>query len=145
MSAIRDVFAALLDDANPEERSRLLRLVYRISVAASLLWAFGLLSGFGLQGFARADAVDDKVQSAVEPIRAQLGAITTQLAVQDSTLKNIRIDQLATKLRELKRTCCLAGSDPEVRARMEREIEATQQEYRSLTSERYPLPECGAP
>ena len=142
MGAIRDIFAALLGDASPEERAKLYRIIYRCCVTGALLWAFGFLAPAGLQGFARANEVDDKVQSAVEPIRAQLGAITTQLAVQDEVLQSIRIDQLATKLRELKRTCCLAGSDREVQARMEREIEAAQQEYRALTSERYPLPEC---
>lgn len=143
MGAVRDVLYALLGDASPEERARLFRLIYRVCVTGALFWSFGFLSPVGLQGFANVNEVDDKVQIAVEPIRAQLGQITTQLAVQDGTLKSIRIDQLATKLRELKRTCCLAGSDHEVRARMEREIESSQQEYRAITGERYPLPECG--
>lgn len=145
MDAAKEVIRAILGDATPEERARLMRLTYRIVVTASLLWAFGWLSGFGLQGFAKADEVDDKIQSSVEPIRAQLGAITTRLATQDDALKSIRVDQLATKLRELKRTCCLAGGDAEIRARMEQEIERAQQEYRALTSERYPLPPCGEP
>ena len=143
MDILRDVIRALLGDAPPEERARMFRLIYRTCVAGALLWAYGLLSPLGLDGFARADAMDDKVQNAVEPIRAQLGQITTQLATQDAVLKEIRVDQLATKLRELKRTCCLAGQDHEVRGRMEREIEAAQQEYRKLTGERYPLPKCG--
>ena len=119
MDAVRDIFAALLGDASPEERARLMRLAYRITVTGALLWAYGLLTPVGLHGFARADAVDDKVQSAVEPIRAQLGEVLTEQAVQGEVLKQIRTDQLAQKLRELKRTCCMAGADHEVRARME--------------------------
>jgi hypothetical protein len=91
---------------------------------------------------ARADDVDRKITSALQPVTAQLGAITSQLAGQDEVLKSIRADQLATKLRELKRTCCVAGSDPDIKARMDAEIESTQREYRALTGERYPLPEC---
>lgn len=139
-----DIFldAVLGANSTPEERARVVRIGFRVVVAGSLLWAFGLLSPFGLVGFARANDVDDKIQAAVEPVRAQLGAITTQLAAQDEVLRNIRIDQLATKLRELKRACCLSGGDPEVRHRMEEEIERAQRNYRELTGERYPLPEC---
>ena len=143
MDAVRDIIRALLGDATPEERAKLARLTYRIIVSVSLLWSFGWLSGFGLQGFAKASEVDDKIQSSVEPIRAQLGAITTQLATQDEVLKSIRADQLAQKLRELKRTCCLSGADERVVVRMEIEIERAQLEYIKLTGGRYPLPECG--
>ena len=130
-------------DATPEERARLFRLLFRLSTAIYVTWALGLYAPLGFNGVARADQVDDKIAAGLKPVTAQLGAITTQLAGQEEVLKQIRADQLATKLRELKRTCCLAGSDAEIKARMEQEIERAQREYRTLTGERYPLPECG--
>lgn len=139
LTALQDV---IFGDATPEERLRVARIMFRGAVVVLFGWAFGVLAPLGLIGFARSDVVDEKITSAMQPVTAQLGAITTQLAGQDAVLKQIRADQLSTKLRELKRTCCLAGSDHEVRARMEFEIEATQREYRALTGERYPLPEC---
>ena len=138
------VWNLLLGDASDTERRAFYRVAWRLMVIAAILAGWGAFTPI-LPGFAKADEVDDKIQSSVEPIRAQLGAITTQLATQDDVLKSIRIDQLATKLRELKRTCCLAGSDAEIRARMEQEIERAQQEYRTLANERYPLPPCGGP
>ncbi len=142
MSKLSDLWPLLLADATPEEQARVLRIGFRIVVSCSLLWAFGMFAPVGLNGFARADEIDSKIQSAVEPVRAQLGQITTQLAMQDEVLKSIRIDQLAQKLRELKLTGCIAGgADSAVRERLEQEIERTQREYRALAGERYPLPE----
>ena len=143
MGTLRDVFSSLLMDATPEERAKLFRFVFRVAVTVYITWAIGMYAPLGFNGVARADQVDDKIKGALQPVTAQLGAISTQIAAQDDVLRQIRADQLATKLRELKRTCCVAGSDREVKARMEQEIEAAQRAYRSLTGERYPLPECG--
>lgn len=143
MGAVRDVLSAFLMDATPEERARVFRLLFRLVVSVYITWAVGMYAPLGFNGVARADEVDQKIKGALQPVTAQLGQITTQLAGQDEVLKQIRADQLATKLRELKRTCCLVGADPSVKARMEFEIEQAQRQYRSLTGERYPLPECG--
>jgi hypothetical protein len=139
---VRDYINALLWDATPEERAKFTRLAWRVTVTVCLFWAWGLFGPLGAQGFARADEIDTKIRAAVQPVATQLGAITTQLAQQDAVLREIRIDQLATKLRELKRVCCLAGSDPTSRARLEYEIDIAQRSYRELTGERYPLPDC---
>lgn len=132
----------IFGSASPEERLRYVRAAFRGATIVLFCWAFGILAPLGLIGFAKSDAVDDKISSAVQPVQAQLGQITTQLALQDGVLKSIRIDQLAQKLRELKRTCCLAGADEQVTARMETEIERAQLEYIALTGGRYPLPRC---
>lgn len=141
MDAIRTVLAAAFGDATPEERARVLRIGYRVMVTVSLMWAFGWLTGFGLQGFTRADEVDAKIQSAVEPIRAQLGQITTQLARGEEVQKRILQGQIASQLRDLNRLRC-SSQEENVRLRMERDIEEAEQEYKALTGERYPLPAC---
>lgn len=141
MDALRAVISAVMGDATPEERARVLRLSYRIAVTISLLWAFGWLNGFGLTGFAKADEVDSKIQSAVEPIRAQLGQITVQLSRGEEVQKRILQGQIAAQLRDLNRLRC-STSDEHMRMRMERDIEDAEQEYKTLTGERYPLPAC---
>ena len=125
-------------NATPEERLRYVRAAFRGSVIVLFCWSFGVLAPIGIVGFAKSSEIDDKLK----PVQAQLGQITTQLAVQDQVLMAIRIDQLSQKLRELKRTCCLAGNDAGVRARMEIEIERAQLDYIKITGGRYPLPEC---
>lgn len=90
---------------------------------------------------ARASEVDDKIKDAMQPVQAQLGQITTQIAQQDATLTAIRVDQIETKLRDLQRLLCEDGDD-RARGALEREIEAAQREHRKLTGERYPLPVC---
>src|SRR5574343_1670716 len=108
MGAVRDVLSSFLMDATPEERARVFRLLFRLVVSVYITWAIGVYAPLGFNGVARADDVDQKIQGALQPVTAQLGQITTQLAGQDEVLRQIRADQLATKLRELKRTCCLA-------------------------------------
>lgn len=139
--ALRELLLATIGDASPEERARLARIAFRIVVAVHIAWACGLLAPMGLTGFVFAQDVDSKIQSAVEPIRAQLGAITTQLATQEAIQKRILAGQLAAQARDLHRLKC-ATTDDYTRARMERDIEDAQQEYRTLTGERYPLPAC---
>jgi hypothetical protein len=133
----------LFSDSSPEDRVRVLRVMFRISVAGSLLWAWGFFAAFGLTGFAKASEIDEKILKAVQPVQTQLVEITSKLSQQDEVLRSIRIDQLSTKLRELKRTnCALGNGDQYLRSRMESEIERAQLEYASLTGGRYPLPDC---
>lgn len=141
MLKLPDFWPLLWGDASPEEQARVLRVGYRIIVAGSLLWAFGLLHPLGFSGFARADEIDGKIQSAVEPIRTQLGQITVQLARGEEVQKRILQGQIAAQLRDLNRLRC-STSDEHMRSRMERDIEEAEQEYRTLTGERYPLPAC---
>ena len=138
-----DVLQELIwGNASPDERLRSARVMFRGAVVVLFAWAFGVLAPLGIVGFAKSDEVDEKVAEAMEPVHAQLGAITSQLAEQDETLKQIRVDQLAQKLRELKLTCCIAAANHEARDRMEQEIARAQRAYRALTGERYPLPPC---
>ena len=88
-----------------------------------------------------AGEVDDKIEQATAPIKAQLGQIATQLATQEQIQKRILAGQLAAQARDLHRLKCTT-TDDYTRARMERDIEDAQQEYRALTGERYPLPAC---
>ena len=80
-----------------------------------------------------AGEVDDKIAKAIEPV-------LTEQRAQGEVLKEIRIDQLATKLRELHALRCQADSYG--RARVDREIDPAQRKYFELTGYRYPLPAC---
>lgn len=142
MNALRDLISMIFGEASPEERARILRIAYRIAVLGSLLWAFGTFAPIGITGFARADDVDDKITSALEPVAKQVAGVATVQAQQGEILKQMRIDQLGAKLRELHHTCCVTPRADDIsHERLNIEIEATQREYRALTGERYPLPE----
>ncbi len=71
-----------------------------------------------------ADDVDDKINSAMKPV-------LQQLKEQNDALREIRKDQLATKLRELHTILC-ATPDRVTVARMA-----------DLTGDRYPFDRCG--
>lgn len=143
MGALKDIFSEFLADASPEERARVLRLLFRIIVSAHILWACGFLAPMGLTGFVFADDVDSKIESAVKPIYGQLGAITSQLADQDAVLKAIRSDQLATTIRELHAVLCLTENRHD-RERLAAGIEVAQRQYRALVGDWYPLDGCTA-
>lgn len=141
MGVLSDLAGAMLTDATPEERSRVLRLMFRIVVAVHILWACGLLAPMGLDGFVFADDVDPKIQSALEPVRSQLGAIQAQLDKGEAIQKRILSGQLAAQFRDLNKLKC-STTDEHSKMRMERELDEAQAEYRTLTGERYPLTPC---
>ena len=141
MGTAKDIFSAMLVDASPEERARVVRLLFRIIVSVHILWACGFLQPMGLGGFVFAEDVDGKIQSAVEPLRAQLGQITAQLDTQGEIQKRILAGQLAAQIRDLHRLEC-STTDEHTRIRMERDVEEAQQEHRALTGERYPTSAC---
>lgn len=142
MGFVKDFFSAFMVDATPEERAHMLRLGFRIVVTIHIAWACGLLAPMGMNGFVFAGEVDDKIQAAVEPIRAELGQVASKVARTEEISKRILIGQIAAQLRDLNRLRCTT-SDHEVRRRMERDIEEGEQEYKALTGERYPLAACG--
>jgi hypothetical protein len=143
MGRLSELLDALFPEGNPEERARTLRVIFRVVVAVHLLYAWNLLSPVGFTGFAKANEIDEKIAAAVTPVQAQLKTITVQLEMQDEVLRSIRVDQLSTKLRELKRTLCLTGTaDQQISERLQADIEKAQLEYYRLTGGRYPIPEC---
>jgi hypothetical protein len=141
MGFVKDFFNAFMVDATPEERAHMLRLGFRIVVAVHIAWACGLLAPLGMNGFVFAGEVDDKIQAAVEPIRAELGDVSEKVARTEEISKRILIGQIAAQLRDLNRLKC-STTDEHVRMRMERDIEEGEQEYKALTGERYPLAAC---
>ena len=141
MGALKDTVAAILVDATPEERAKLVRLIFRIIVSVHILWACGFLAPMGLTGFVFADEVDTKIEKAVEPIYAQLGEISTQLARNEAMAKRVLVAALAAQIRDLNRARC-STTDHETRRRMEADIEEAELEYRNIMGERYPLSQC---
>jgi hypothetical protein len=80
----------------------------------------------------------------IYPTLAQTGDLQNvkqDVAVVSSKLDMILANQLVEKMRVLRRERCLAA-DQDIRARRNTEIETIQAQYRSLTSERWPLPNC---
>jgi len=95
-----------------------------------------------------AGEVDDKIAEALGPVREEIGkvadkhrAMAMDLEATRAMVRRVLIGNLAAQLRDLNRMRC-AASDAAVRARAERDIEDSQQEYIGLTYERYPLPAC---
>ena len=141
MGFLKEILASLMVDASPEDRSRTYRLFFRVVVAVHIAWACGLLAPMGMHGFVFAGEVDDKIQSAVEPIRAELGQVSEKVARTEAISKRILVGQIASQLRDLNRLRC-STTDHDMRSRMEKDIEEGEQEYKALTGERYPLPAC---
>ena len=56
-------------------------------------------------------------------------------------MKDIRAEQIATRLRELKTMLCNAANHADS-ARLNTDIEVAQRQYKRITGERYPVPEC---
>ena len=56
-------------------------------------------------------------------------------------VKEIRAEQIATRLRELRAVLCNA-KDHEDTERLHSDIETAQRQYRQLTGERYPAQGC---
>lgn len=142
MGALKDSVYALFIDASPEERASTIRLVFRVVVTVHILWVCGAFAAVGLPGAAFSDEVDKKIREALNPIEAQLGQITVQLAHQEAISKRVLTAALAAQIRDLNRARC-SSSDHEIVSRMETDIEGAQQEYRKLTGERYPNIKCG--
>ena len=145
MGEFRNLLSALLFDSTPEEKAKLSRAMFRIAGLVFVVWSLGTFRPVGLGGFAKADDIEKKrteaIEAAVGPLRMQLTTITTQLTVQDQVLKQIRIDQLATKLRDLHNMQC-ATDDKDALSRIATEINNTQIQFRVLTGERYPFEAC---
>lgn len=145
MGALRELISAMLFDATVEEKARLARISYRIAVTIFIVWAVGVFRPFGLGGFARADDIEKRrneaIAAAVEPLKMELTSINKVLTSQDVVLKQIRIDQLATKLRDLRNIQC-STTDHDALNRIATEINSTQIQYRELTGERYPFEAC---
>ena len=142
MGFLKEILASLMVDASPEDRSRTYRLFFRVVVAVHIAWACGLLAPLGMNGFVFAGEVDDKIQAAVEPIRAELGNVSEKVARTEAISKRILVGQIASQLRDLNRLRC-STTDHDMRSRMEKDIEEGEQEYKALTGERYPLASCG--
>ena len=148
MGAWREVMLAAIGDATPEERARIVRIAFRIVVAIHILWVCGMLSPIGFAGAVFADDVDGRVQMAIEPVRAELGKVATQVQSLDEKVTatnelvtEVLIGNLANQLRDLNRLRCTTADDV-VRARMEKDIEDGERKYIRLTGARYPLPAC---
>ena len=137
---VRDALIELF----PPDVPRLVRWRLTISFVCAVflfhvLWACGFVPG--VPGFAYADEVDKKIGKALEPLYAQVGQLAKQQADTDEVVKDIRAEQIATRLRELKTMLCNAANHADS-ARLNTDIEVAQRQYRQLTGERYPAQEC---
>ena len=139
---LRDLVELFFDgDAPTPLHVRVTRTLFRVLGILFVAWAAGMFEPWS-SGFARADEIDKKIAITIVPLKQQVAEIAAVQAQQSDVLKQIRIDQLGQKLRDLQRACCaVPKADEALRERMKAEIEVTQREYRALAGERYPLPE----
>lgn len=137
---VKDVLLELL----PPDIPRLVRWRLTIALAIAMFmvhiaWACGLMPN--ASGFARADEVDEKISAAVDTLYKEIGKVAKQQADTDEVVKDIRAEQIATRLRELRAVLCNA-TDHEDTQRLSTDIEAAQRAYKKLTGERYPAQGC---
>jgi len=137
---VRDALIELF----PPDVPRLVRWRLAVSLAIALFmvhiaWACGLMPN--ASGFARADDVDEKISAAVDTIYKEIGKVAKQQADTDEVVKDIRAEQIATRLRELRAVLCNA-TDHEDTQRLSTDIETAQRAYKKLTGERYPAQGC---
>lgn len=137
---VRDALIELF----PPDVPRLVRWRLAVSLAIALFmvhiaWACGLMPN--ASGFARADDVDEKISAAVDTLYKEIGKVAKQQSDTDEVVKEIRAEQIATRLRELRAVLCNA-KDHEDTERLQTDIEVAQRQYRQLTGERYPAQGC---
>lgn len=137
---VKDVLLELL----PPDIPRLVRWRLTIALAIAMFmvhiaWACGLMPN--ASGFARADEVDEKISAAVDTLYKEIGKVAKQQADTDEVVKDIRAEQIATRLRELRAVLCNA-TDHEDTQRLSTDIETAQRAYKKLTGERYPAQGC---
>lgn len=140
---VRDALIELF----PPDVPRLVRWRLAISLAIAMFmvhiaWACGLMPN--ASGFARADDVDEKISAAVDTLYKEIGKVAKQQSDTDEVVKEIRAEQIATRLRELKTMLCNAANHTDS-ARLNTDIEVAQRQYKRITGERYPVPECRYP
>lgn len=128
----------------PPDVPRLVRWRLAVSLALAMFcihiaWACGLMPN--ASGFARADDVDEKISAAVDTLYKEIGKVAKQQADTDDVVKEIRAEQIATRLRELRAVLCNAANHTDS-ARLNTDIEVAQRQYKRITGERYPVPEC---
>ena len=131
----------------PPDVPRLVRWRLAVSLALAMFcihiaWACGLMPN--ASGFARADDVDEKISAAVDTLYKEIGKVAKQQSDTDEVVKEIRAEQIATRLRELKTMLCNAANHTDS-ARLNTDIEVAQRQYKRITGERYPVPECRYP
>jgi type VI protein secretion system component VasK len=120
-----------------------MRALVRVAGVVFVLWSVGAATPIGYHGFAKAEDVNRLADAKTADFTAALIKIQARLDEQDATLRLIRVDQVAAKLRELHTVCCMVPrNETATHERMLSEVEETQREYKALTGERYPLPSC---
>lgn len=134
MEALKAFLDLILPPSTRAERRKAALAVFHIGVLAFVLWGMGWLGVIGYPGLARANDVDDKIEQAVKPINQKLDALA-------QVTQQIRIDQVAARIRDLQMAYC-ATTDHDVANRLALEIETSQLEYRRLTGDRYPVQSC---
>lgn len=137
---VRDALIELF----PPDVPRLVRWRLAVSLAIAMFcihiaWACGLMPN--ASGFARADEVDEKISAAVDTIYKEIGKVAQQQSDTDEVVKEIRAEQIATRIRELRLILCNA-KDHEDTERLQTDLETAQRQYRQLTGERYPAQGC---
>ncbi len=156
MELLKSLLGAAFIEGTPQERAQAYKIIFRVIVIVFMCWSLGFGYSINMPGFARADDLNDKVnaatqavtQAAIEPLRTEVGKVSAKVdAIQQQVndtadmVRQMRIDNLSQKLRDLHFLQCMTNK-ASVADRLATEIDAAQLQYKALTSERYPLDAC---
>lgn len=143
--------AGLLDFVNPPDHSPAAVRNHRVRIALVACAAFVGLYGLVIPStrtempffgkVAMADEVDDKIEAAQKPLKADIADLKAASAVQGQRQRMLLVASMTSQMRDLNRQRC-STKDESVRVRAEMDIETAQQTYIELTGDRYPLPSC---
>lgn len=114
---------------------------WRLGVIAFCLWAIGTFNTYGVGGFARADEVDQKIATAVEPIKKELSEQRLIIESVAQQLTETLVEAKASEIRHLVSRRC-KETDATERSRIIRELDRKQYEFAKLRGERYVV-SCG--
>lgn len=109
---------------------------WRGAIALLFLYVFVGWQMLGITRPARADEVDKKIETAIQPIKQEMAEQRTILNDVSRQLTDSLAESKATEIRHLVSRRC-KETDPTERNRTIREIDRKQGEYKRLRGERY--------
>lgn len=132
----------LWQDMKPEERRNMARFFLWLIVTLHIAWACGWIPG--MQGFAFASDVDDKISEAIAPIKDEVREIDRKLTRVEREVIAARIATLEKSLFDLRKAQCTAISreNPEAVEFYGRQMQEVRSQYYSATSREYQAPTC---
>jgi gas vesicle protein len=140
--SVKDFVLSFVSDRIRETKGY--RLVISLSITALFLIvsaAYGRFEDFGVTGFARADVIKSKIESATQPLERKINQQTTLLTEISKQLTDQLAAGTASEIRlSLSKLCSEMNRDE--RERLNKEIDRLQSQYFNYKLMRYEPPPC---